>query len=125
MNKKERIAYIVPSEASKVTVEKILEEVIAEGVLDVLMVDIHDPEGEYRRLCNEGYSCIIARGGTYNSMLPYVSTVPVIEERIRTSDILEMIAKTGVTKGESICIVLHQNVANGAENFTKVSVKFF
>lgn len=121
MNRKERIAYIVPSESTKLTVEKILEEVIAEGVLDVLMVDIHDPEGEYRRLCSEGYSCIIARGGTYNSMLPFVSTVPVIEERIRTSDILEMIANTGVTKDESICIVLHQNVANGAENFTKVS----
>lgn len=121
MDRKERIAYIVPSEASKASVEKILNDEITDGVLDVLMVDIHDPEGEYCRLSGEGYSCIIARGGTYNSILPYVNNVPVIEESIRTADILGMIAETGVTRDETICIVLHQNVADGAEDLEKIS----
>ena len=121
MNSIERIAYIVPSEALKESVSSILSKEIGEGVLDVLMIDVSKTEKEYRRLCDEGYTCIVARGGTYSDISRHADIVPVIEERIRTSDILEMITEAGLSDSEPLYVILHRNTANGAENFEKVS----
>lgn len=117
----EKIAYIVPSGSIKTEVETVLAEEICEGVIDVMMIDITRPEEEYRRLCDEGYSCIIARGGTYSSLARCVDTVPVIEERIRTADIVETITGSDMDPDQDVYVVLHKNTADGVENLTKLS----
>ena len=65
----EKIAYIVPSEAMMKSVQDILKEEISAGVIDVLMIDVSNVESEYRKLCDKGYSCIVARGGTFSDLL--------------------------------------------------------
>ena len=117
----EKIAYIVPSETLKESVSSILADEISEGVLDVLMTDVENAGGEYRRLCDEGYACIVARGGTYNDMKVHADIVPVIEERIRTSDILEMLSDEGIRAGHKCYVILHKGTADGAENFMRIS----
>lgn len=116
-----KIAYIVPSEAAIENVSAILSDEISAGIIDVMMVDIHDPESEYRRLCSEGYSCIIARGGTYMTLHGVAGAVPLVEERIRTSDILQMIADADMAPGEPYYVVLYRNTADGIENMVKLS----
>lgn len=120
-DKTDKIAYIVPSEAAQNTISEILADEIAAGHIDVLMIDILQPEEEYRRLCTEGYSCIIARGGTYRSLAVCAEAVPVLEERIRTADILGMLAESDIADDEVVCVVLHQDAADGAENFSTIS----
>ena len=46
-----KIAYLVPSESEKETVSAILKDEIREGILDVMMIDVNDPESEYKRIC--------------------------------------------------------------------------
>lgn len=117
----EKIAYIVPSETMMESVKDILAEEIREGVLDVLMIDVSKVESEYRGLCDKGYSCIVARGGTFIDLKSYEDIIPVIEERIRTSDILEMLSESSLEKDETAYVVIHQNTANGAENFSGIT----
>ena len=117
----EKIAYIVPSETMMESVKNILAEEIREGVIDVLMIDVSNVEGEYLSLCGKGYSCIIARGGTYTDLKQYEDIIPVIEERIRTSDILEMLSESSIGDDETAYVVIHQNTANGAENFSGIT----
>ena len=117
----EKIAYVVPSETLKNSVSMVLDDEIRAGVIDVLMIDVSDVEHEYRRICGEGYSCIVARGGTFTDLKTFEDIIPVIEERIRTSDILEVLAENHLKQDETAYIVIHQNTANGAENFTSVS----
>lgn len=116
----EKIAYIVPSEAMMKSVQDILKEEISAGVIDVLMIDVSNVESEYRKLCDKGYSCIVARGGTFSDLKKHEDLIPVVEERIRTSDILEVLAEN-TEKDESAFVVLHQNTADGAENFSGLS----
>ena len=121
MSSFEKIAYIVPSETLKESVSGILAEEISEGILDVLMTDVENAAGEYRRLCDEGYACIVARGGTYKDLKVHADIVPVIEERIHISDILEMLADEGIRAGHTCYVILHKETAGGAENFVRIS----
>lgn len=81
----DKVAYLVPSEDVRISVEKALENEISEGWVSVLTVDQDDVAGEYQSLVSKGYGCIVARGGTYHELLGLQTTVPVIEERIRTA----------------------------------------
>lgn len=117
----ERIAYIVPSESMKEYIEDILAEEIREGVIEVMMIDITRPGEEYHRLCGEGYGCIIARGGTYSSLVDCVDKIPVVEERIRTADIVETIAGSTPDPDRPSYVVLHKNNADEVENLTQLS----
>ena len=118
---KQKVAYIVPSEAMQKSISDILSEEINEGSLDVMMIDIRDVENEYRRLCSKGYTCIIARGGTFTDLKAVSDIVPVVGERIRTADILEMVTHSGLSEGDIACIVIHKNTADGVENITDLS----
>ena len=118
---KQKVAYIVPSEAMQKSISDILSEEINEGSLDVMMIDIRDVENEYRRLCSKGYTCIIARGGTFTDLKAVSDIVPVVEDRIRTADILEMVTHSGLSEGDIACIVIHKNTADGVENITDLS----
>ena len=121
MRIEERIAYIVPSEAAFKTISEILEDEIKSGFLDVMRIDVNDPEGEYKRICEQGYTCIIARGGTYTDLKNSEDTIPVLEERIRTSDIIAGLAESGISSGERIYVVIHEKTANGVENLEVIT----
>ena len=121
MRIEEKIAYIVPSEAARTTISEILKDEISSGILDVMRIDIHDPEAEYKRICNEGYSCIIARGGTYTDLKQCEDMVPVMEERIRTSDIIAGLAEADIAADEIVYVVIHEKTADGMENISSVS----
>lgn len=107
----EKIAYIVPSEAMIPQAEKSLRKEIEEGVVRVLITDVSHPVSEYRRLCSEGYGCIIARGGTYRDLKRVADVVPVMEEKIKTSDILCMLNKVRETHRRKVYAVLHEGTA--------------
>lgn len=111
----EKIAYIVPSEAMILTAQEVLKEEIGRGELDVLTTDVFHPRTEYRRLCAEGYGCIIARGGTYEDMVHYADVIPIQEERIRTSDILYMLKKVRAAYEGKVYIILHERTAQKFE----------
>ncbi|MBQ6582277.1 MAG: sigma 54-interacting transcriptional regulator, partial [Mogibacterium sp.] len=121
MKNTEKIAYIVPSEQMVESGKRILWREIEEGILDVMMIDVKNAGAEYQRLCREGYTCIIARGGTYIAIRQHVDLIPVLEERIRTADILEMVAKAEMEPEEEAYIVVHKNTATGVESITKVT----
>ncbi|MBQ6621826.1 MAG: sigma 54-interacting transcriptional regulator [Mogibacterium sp.] len=121
MSNNGKIAYIVPSEVLLQSAERILQEEIREGVLDAMMIDVRNVRQEYERLYREGYICLIARGGTYFELKKCSEVIPVLQERIRTSDILEMLAAREAGRDEPVYIVLHRGTAPGFENITAVT----
>lgn len=116
-----KIAYLVPSESEKETVSAILKDEIREGILDVMMIDVNDPESEYKRICSEGFSCIIARGGTFTDLKKCEDVIPVMQERIRTSDIVAGLADADIMNEDFVYVVIHEQTADGAENLASVS----
>lgn len=121
MRNEEKIAYIVPSDAAELAISEILKSEIESGLLDVMRIDVNDPEGEYQRICREGYTCIIARGGTYTDLKSAENIIPVLEERIRTADIVAGLAESGVHDSEAVYVVIHEKTADGAENLEAIS----
>ena len=111
----EKIAYIVPSEAMILSTQKVLQKEIERGEVDVLTTDIFHPMAEYKRLCGEGYGCLIARGGTYSDMEKFADVVPIMEERIRTSDILYMLKRVRAKYEGKVYVILHQRTAKKFE----------
>lgn len=111
----EKIAYIVPSETMIPTTEEVLKEEIVKGRVDVLTTDVFRPLAEYRRLCSEGYGCIIARGGTYNDLMQCADAVPVLQEKIRTSDILYMLNLVRKEYAGKIYVIIHESTAQKFE----------
>ncbi len=111
MNEYERIAYLVPSEALKRKTISALAEETKEGPIDVMTVDIRQPLSEYRRLCAMGYSCIIARGGIYRDLSAVADSIPVIHEKIRISDVVQMLVPLSLDPPDLVYVVLHRNVA--------------
>lgn len=121
MNTTDKIAYIVPSKNGIAHVEQALAKLNSEVHVDVMVTDVQNPEGEYRRLCNDGYSCIIARGGMYLDISKYADSIPVVEEKLRHSDILESLAEAGICFDDRAYIILHSNAADNAEVFSTVT----
>lgn len=117
----DKIAYIVPSKKLRGLAEEALQEYIQEGWIDVMMIDQYDIPSEYHRLVDEGYGCLVARGGTYLDLTKLNPTVPVIEERIRTADILQQITDHFQRSDQKLCIILYQWIAYGCENLEKLS----
>ena len=115
----DKVAYLVPSEDVRISAEKALENEIREGWVSVLTADQDDVAGEYQSLVSKGYGCIVARGGTYHDLLGLQTTVPVIEERIRTADILQQVADN-FDEEALMYVVLYCSVAVGCENLEKV-----
>lgn len=112
----EKVAYIVPSNRIQAMAEQTLAEEITQGWISVIQIDPTRIQEEYDRLLNEGYGCIIARGGTFHDLNALDTTVPVVEERIRTADILEMTAKYFAKHSKPVYVVIHEDIAVGLEN---------
>lgn len=112
----EKVAYIVPSEQIQRLTEQALCKEREEGWLDVMQMDPYHIKEKYEELIQDGYGCIIARGGTYHEIKSLNPSVPIVEERIHTADILEMITDFFQVKKESVYVVLHTDVAYGFEN---------
>ena len=66
----------------------------------VQTVDVYRSAAEYRRLAVDGYGVIIARGGIYTDLAAVSDSVHVMEEKIRTSDILYMLTSVRKLTGE-------------------------
>ncbi len=112
----ERVAYIVPSDRIQKCAEHALQEEIKEGWIHVIQIDPYHINEEYERLVQAGYGCLIARGGTYHDLNALETTVPVVEERIRTADLLDMTAGFFRDGDRHLYVVLHVDVAVGFEN---------
>ena len=104
----EKIAYIVPSETMIPAVEEILADDVKRGVVVVQTVDVYRSAAEYRRLAADGYGVIIARGGIYTDLAAVSDSVHVMEEKIRTSDILYMLTSVRETYWGKIYVVLRE-----------------
>ena len=111
----EKIAYIVPSETMIPAVEEILADDVKRGVVVVQTVDVYRSAAEYRRLAVDGYGVIIARGGIYTDLAAVSDSVHVMEEKIRTSDILYMLTSVRETYRGKIDVVLREHVAKKFE----------
>lgn len=111
----EKIAYIVPSENMIPVVEEILASDVASGSVVVQTVDVYHSAAEYRRLVADGYGVIIARGGIYTDLAAAADSVHVMEEKIRTSDILYMLTSVRETYRGKIYVVLREHVAKKFE----------
>ena len=111
----EKIAYIVPSETMIPAVEEILADDVKRGVVVVQTVDVYRSAAEYRRLAVDGYGVIIARGGIYTDLAAVSDSVHVMEEKIRTSDILYMLTSVRETYRGKIYVVLREHVAKKFE----------
>lgn len=121
----EKVAYIVPSDRIQEMAEQTLVAEISAGWLSVIQIDPRRIQAEYERLIQDGYGCIIARGGTYHELSLLDTTVPVVEERIRTADILEMTARYFENHSKPIYVVMHEDIAVGLENLqTLIPDKF-
>ncbi len=112
----EKVAYIVPSDQIQCLAEHALCEEIGEGWLDVMQIDPYHIKEEYEELILKGYGCIIARGGTYHEIKSLNPSIPIVEERIHTADILEMITAYLREKRELVYVVIHTDMAYGFEN---------
>ena len=115
-----KIAYIVPSETIAEKVRNALAEEINEGWIDVLQLQSEKIAAEYFQLMQAGNGCIIARGGTYREMSAASGAIPVIEEQIRTADLLQMAADHFAESDDPIIFILHQDMAGGLENLQKL-----
>jgi propionate catabolism operon transcriptional regulator len=111
-----KIAYIVSNEMIGNSVRKILADAGCSGEVDVQRIDVHRILSEYRRLCSEGYSCFIARGGTYRELAGIADAIPVCEAKVTTEDILNALAGIAPRDNETIHLVLHEDVGKGIEN---------
>lgn len=120
MSTYDKIAYLVASDDIRISAEYALSEKISEGWVNVRKVDQDDVPGEYRALVEEGYGCIVARGGTYNELETLQTTVPVIEERIRTADVLQQVTDHFQKNRRKLYVVLYYKVAIGCENLEKL-----
>lgn len=116
----EKIAYIVPSQSMVGTVEEFLKDDVAAGRVVVQTIDVYDFAGEYRRLCNEGYGIIIARGGIYEDLAKVSDAVHVMEEKIRTSDILYMLTAVRKEYEGKIYVILREHTAKKFEKTTSL-----
>lgn len=112
----EKVAYIVPSDQIQYLAEHALCEEIGEGWLDVMQIDPYHIKEEYEELIQRGYGCIISRGGTYHEIKSLNPSIPIVEERIHTADILEMITAFLREKRELVYVVIHTDMAYGFEN---------
>ena len=81
----------------------------------VQTVDVYRSAAEYRRLAVDGYGVIIARGGIYTDLAAVSDSVHVMEEKIRTSDILYMLTSVRETYRGKIYVVLREHVAKKFE----------
>ena len=111
----EKIAYIVPSESMIPVIEKYLQEDVATGKVVVQTIDVFHPLSEYRRLCAEEYGAIIARGGTYNDLKKVADSANVIEERIRTSDVLNKLSEVRENYEGRVYVILRNDMARKFE----------
>lgn len=116
----DKVAYLVPSEKVRMSAEAALKDEILEGWVNVIKVDQENVEGEYRDLVRAGYGCIVARGGTYHEFQQLQTTVPVIEERIRTADVLQQVTDHFDSSGGKMYVVLYRSVAIGCENLERL-----
>lgn len=119
----DKVAYIVPSDDIQSDVEKALHKEIKEGWINVLQISPYDIQGEYDRLVSEGYGCVIARGGTYKELSSVAKTIPVVEERIRTADILQIVTDffEECEDGASfLYVMIHMGVARSSDNLEKL-----
>ncbi len=112
----DKVGYIVPSDRIQKAAERALTDELAEGWLDVIQIDLYNIQEEYERLVQDGYGCLIARGGTFHELHALDTTIPVVEERIRTADILEMTADYFRENDRPLYVVIHEDVAVGFEN---------
>lgn len=115
----EKVAYIVPSEQIQCMAERALCSEIKEGWLNVMQIDPYHIKEKYEELLQEGYGCIIARGGTYHEIKSLNPTIPIVEERIRTADILEMVTEFFQEKKKKVYVVIHTDMAYGFENLER------
>lgn len=116
----EKVAYIVPSNQIQNLTEEALRKEMEEGWLNVMQIDPYHFREEYNRLIQEGYGCIVARGGTYREFKSLDPTIPIVEERIHVGDILEMITEYFQRENERIYVVIHTDTAYGWENLEEL-----
>lgn len=116
-----RVAYITSSEKLKENLELILQDEIRSGLVDVITSDLYNPRTEYNKLVAAGYNVIIARGGTYNEFKSVEDVVPIVEQRVGSTDILEQIADASASPGQKIYVLIYLATAVGLETIQRVS----
>ncbi len=112
-NTSEKIACLVSSEEWIAPMENNLRKYVDEGTVIVQTIDLDHVRSEYRRLCEEGYGAIIARGGTFDRLMEVADSISVLEVRVQTSDILTAILQCIDTENYNgkIYVVLYQKIA--------------